>query len=242
MNSAFSRDFEAMTPALENFFKHRLFLAIEFLCLCVLTPGYIIYTKSAPFMFSFLWGAALYGFIILRLVYHDHLRDIWKWSAVNWPNMKPILARWILACVGMTLFIYFYDPERMFSMFSRRFEDDPAMALIAIPLLMLGYTFISALPQEFIFCSFFFERYKPFFGESMQMVGASAFIFAYAHVLYINPVAPTLSLIAGLIFALTYLKTRSLALVTVEHGLYGSYLFLVGLGWYFYGGSVVAQG
>ena len=230
-----------MKATLERFVKNRNFIAFEFFCLCILTPGDIIYTKSAPVMFSFLWGAALYGYLVLRFAYHDHLKDIWKWKEVNWPNMKPIVLRWAMACIGMTLFIYYYDPERMFAMLMERFEEDPKMVFIAIPALMLGYTFISALPQEFIFCSFFFERYKVFFGESTRMVIASAVIFAYAHILYINPVAPTLSLIAGFIFALTYLKTKSLALVTLEHGLYGSYLFLVGLGWYFYGGSVAAQ-
>ena len=40
------------------------------------------------------------------------------------------------------------------------------------------------------------------------------------------------------IFASTYSKTKSLALVTIEHGLYGISLFLIGLGWYFYGGAV----
>ncbi len=70
------------------------------------------------------------------------------------------------------------------------------------------------------------------------MMIASAVMFAYAHLLYINPVAPTLSLLGGLIFASTYLKTKSLALVTIEHGLYGNVLFLIGLGYYFYGGNV----
>ncbi len=60
--------------------------------------------------------------------------------------------------------------------------------------------------------------------------------------MFIDWVAPTLSLVAGYIFAKTYSETRSLALVTIEHGLYGNYLFLVGLGWYFHGGAVAAGG
>jgi len=84
-----------------------------------------------------------------------------------------------------------------------------------------------------------FERYKKFFKSDIAMIIASAVVFAYAHVLYINWVAPFLSFIAGLIFATTYSKTKSLALVTIEHGLYGNVLFLIGLGWYFYGGAVV---
>lgn len=217
-----------------NFLKSKPFLAFEFLCLCILTPGYIIYTKSAPFMFAFLWGAALYGFIILRFVYHDHLKDIWKWKSVNWANMKPLLFRWVLACIAMTVFLYIYDGERMLQMAMER-------GGFVIILLCL-YPILSALPQEFIFCSFFFERYKPFFGNGYVMVAASAITFAYAHCLYLNPVAPALSLLGGVIFALTYMKTKSLALVTVEHGLYGDFLFFIGLGWYFYGGSVIQGG
>lgn len=214
--------------------KNPYFIALEFLCLCILTPAYIIYTKNAPFMFSFLWGAALYGLFILRFVYHDHLKQIWKWRSVTWANMRPILIRFAIACVGMAVFIYFYDPDRM----ARLLLERP----LFIPILLILYPLISALPQEFIFCSFFFERYKIFFGEGAKMVLASAVIFAYAHVLYINPVAPTLSFIGGLIFALTYLKTKSLALVAIEHGLYGNFLFIIGLGWYFHGGYVAAQG
>jgi len=216
---------------MQSLLRTRSYLILEFFILCIALPGSIIYTKSAPFMFVFLWGAALYALFILRVVYHDHLKQIWNWKAVTWANMKPILIRWVIACAAMTLFIWFYDPDRMFRLALER--------PLFIPFLMIMYPILSALPQELIFCSFFFERYKPFFGVASNMVVASAIIFAYAHVLYINPVAPTLSLVGGLIFALTYLKTKSLALVTIEHGLYGNYLFIVGLGWYFHGGSVV---
>lgn len=74
------------------------------------------------------------------------------------------------------------------------------------------------------------------------MIIASAITFAYVHMLYINPIAPILSFVGGIIFAQTYYKHRSLALVTIEHGLYGNFLFLLGLGWYFYSGSVLASG
>ncbi|MGQ0527507.1 MAG: hypothetical protein ACT4OY_05690 [Alphaproteobacteria bacterium] len=55
---------------------------------------------------------------------------------------------------------------------------------------------------------------------------ASAIVFAYAHVLFVNPVAPVFSFPGDLIFARTFAKHRSLALVTIGHGLYGNLLFL----------------
>lgn len=205
-------------------------LALEFFLLCVCLPTVIIVYKLAPFMFLFLWSAAIYCWAVLRFQHHEHLKELWKWDAVTWENMKPLLIRWVFASIGMLAFIYFYDPERVFFLVKERPQ--------IIPFLLLMYPLLSALPQEFIFCSFFFERYKSFFKTQTVMVIASAVVFAYAHVLFINIVAPSLSLIAGVIFAMTYAKTKSLALVTIEHGLYGNVLFLVGLGWYFYGGAV----
>jgi hypothetical protein len=215
---------------MDRILKSRSFITLEFLVLCLLIPAYIIISKNAPFMFAFLWGAALYALVVLYFSYPSSLQDIWKWRAVTRQAMKPLLIRWCFACLAMTAFIWFYDPDRMLAVV----YDRPWF----VPVLVVVYPVFSALPQELIFCSFFFVRYRIFFGQGIKMVIASAVIFAYAHILYINPVAPILSLIGGYIFATTYLKTRSLALVTIEHGLYGNFLFIIGLGWYFYGGSV----
>jgi membrane protease YdiL (CAAX protease family) len=209
---------------------NRFILIVEFLLLCIAVPGYIIFFRHAPYMFAFLWGAALYGFIVYRIFYFQGWRDLWRWETVTWENMKPILWRWGFAVFGMMVFLYFYNPEGMFSLA----KNKPDILLY----LLFLYPVLSALPQELIFCSFFFRRYKPFFGEGKGMVFASALVFAYAHVLYINPVAPVLSFAGGIIFALTYLKHKSLSLVTIEHALYGNALFLIGLGQYFYSGGV----
>ena len=66
----------------------------------------------------------------------------------------------------------------------------------------------------------------------------SSIIFCFAHIFVINWVAPLLGYIGGLIFANTYRKTKSLFIVTLEHALYGNTLFFLGLGWFFWGGSV----
>lgn len=206
-------------------------LAVEFLCLCILLPTSIIVYRLAPYMLLFLWSAAAYCAYHLFIRKHEHFaKDTWKWHAVNKENMKPVILRWLLCCLGMLIFASLYAPERLFDMAYQK----PYFILILFCL----YPLMSAFPQELIFCSFFFHRYKPFFKTEKARIIASALVFAYAHVLYINWVAPFLSLIAGLIFAQTYAKTRSLALVTIEHALYGNALFLIGLGWYFWGGAV----
>lgn len=212
----------------------RSYLVLEFLILCLLIPGLIIYNVWAPFMFLFLWSAAAYAALILRKTDPSRTwKDYWNAQAVTRKNMIPILLRFAIACCCMSLFLWWYDPARLFGLLTYRPEF-----LIT---LMILYPLLSALPQEIIFCTFFFRRYQPFFGSQYGIILASAVIFAYAHILYINPVAPTLSFFGGLIFAMTYAKTKSLALVTIEHGLYGNALFFIGLGYYFYSGGVMAR-
>lgn len=210
--------------------KHQIFLICEFGALCLLVPAIIIQNRYAPYMFAFLWSAALYCLIVIRLRYHKGWLEEWKWKAVTWPNLRPVLIRFGFAVFAMVVFMQLYDPGNLWGLV----RDRPEI----LPYLLLLYPILSALPQELVFCSFFFKRYEPFFGNGAAMVLTSAVVFAYAHVLYINPVAPMLSLAGGIVFATTYRKTRSLALVTIEHSLYGIALFLIGLGKYFYSGGV----
>lgn len=210
--------------------KAKLLLLLEFTIICLLIPTVIITFRLAPYMFSFLWGVALFCWAVMYMMDRGYWTRIIKFDAVNARNLKMILPRWFACTIGMIAFIYFYDPARMFSII----ENRPQI----IPVILFGYPLLSALPQEMIFCGYFFARFRPLIQGERGMILASALVFAYAHVLYINWVAPFLSLIAGLIFASTFSRTHSLALVTLEHALYGISLFMIGLGWYFYGGAV----
>lgn len=219
---------------LRKIFLSKPALILEFILLCIVLPSVIIFFKLAPMMFVFLWSAAVYCYLSLRIIEgKPDWKALWKVEAVTWEAMKPVLIRWVFATLAMGLLCYFYAPERFLFLPQER----PYVVLV----LIFVYPIASALPQEFIFCSFFFRRYGTFFGTGLKMIIASAIVFAYAHVLFINWVAPTLSLIAGYIFARTYQQSKSLALVTIEHGLYGNSLFIIGLGWYFYGGAVGVQ-
>jgi membrane protease YdiL (CAAX protease family) len=62
----------------------------------------------------------------------------------------------------------------------------------------------------------------------------SATAFAFVHIIYDNWWAVGLSFIAGLLFGTTYERTQSLFWVTVEHTIYGSLVFTLGMGNYFY--------
>ncbi len=224
-----------MTTASESkpimaFLNHKAFLIIELFVLAIVIPTIIITQKLAPKMFSFLWGTTLYCIIVYLLTSPRDLNRVWNWPAVNWQTLRPIVLRWAAISVALLGFTWLLFPEKLFMLQRERPE------ILAI--ILFAYPILSALPQEFIFCTFFFKRYEIFFGADTRMLLASAIVFAYAHVLFINWVAPTLSLIAGLIFAHTYQTKQSLSLVTIEHALYGNTLFFIGLGWFFWGGSI----
>lgn len=105
-------------------------------------------------------------------------------------------------------------------------------------IIMVVYPLLSVYPQEIIFRAFPFHRYRALFRSHWSMVGASTAAFAFAHILFRNPLAIVLTAIGGFLFARTYDRTRSVPVVAIEHTLYGCFLFTIGLGRFFYTGAV----
>ena len=143
---------------------------------------------------------------------------------------KGVLMRLVGGSALLAVVFWFVDPERFLAF--------PKGAPTMYVIVLLLYPILSAFPQEVIFRSFFFHRYERIMPDQRVMMLASAFAFAYAHAFLFNLVAPVLALVGGLIFSYTYVRSRSLFAATVEHALWGNILFTIGVGWYFYGGSV----
>ena len=89
-----------------------------------------------------------------------------------------------------------------------------------------------------MFRSYLFARFSGRLLPPVAMLLVSGLGFGFAHIVFGNWVAPTLCAIGGLLFAQTYQRTRSLALVAIEHALFGDFIFTLGLGRYFYHGAV----
>lgn len=206
------------------------FLIAEFLLICITVPFVLIYFRLAPYMFVFLWSALLICIYSYRKTPDTKGVPIWRWNEVNWKNLKPILIRFSISAVLLIGLVYMLIPERAFSLFNER----PKIWFTV----MVMYPLLSAAPQEFIFCTWFFARFKYLFSNEKTLLTAATIIFACTHILYINWVAPILSLFGGYFFAQTYIKTKSLALVSIEHALYGNLIFTIGLGYFFFGGRV----
>ena len=210
-------------------FNSTNYKAIELIILSIIIPFTILFFKFSSNVLIFLWLILIYCICIFCLCEKRHQKYKNK-LLITQNTLIYVFIRWIVFSFGLFIFTFYVFPEKLFIVQ----KSNPGF----IWKIMIFYPFFSALPQEFIFCKFFFARYKSFFGEKTLMVAMSSLAFCLAHILFINWVAPVLGLVGGIIFAGTYKKTKSLLMVSIEHSLYGDTLFFIGLGWFFWGGSV----
>ena len=211
--------------------EKKIIKIIEILTLGFLFPVLVVYFSLSEYILIFLWIIFLYTLIIFIFLYKED--NSFKNSLKLFKHRKYfifIIFRWFFALLILYNFTKILFPEKLFLL-----QNNNNDLLYKIFIL---YPIFSAFPQEFIFCTFFFKRYKSLFKNERIMIFMSSIIFCFAHIFVINWVAPLLGIFGGLLFALTYNKTRSLLLVSFEHALYGNTLFFLGLGWFFWGGSV----
>tara|TARA_B110000008_G_scaffold86424_1_gene88213 strand:+ start:3882 stop:4451 length:570 start_codon:yes stop_codon:yes gene_type:complete len=169
--------------------------------------------------------------IIIYVIEHKNIiYEFKKIFNIDIKVLVKIILRWMFASFLLFLITFYFFNDKFLMIQNNRPE--------ILWKIMILYPIFSALPQEFIFCKFFFYRYKSIFKSDNNLVISSALFFSITHILFLNFIAPILSFIGGLLFANTYNKHRSLLLVSIEHGLYGNTLFFIGLGWYFWGGSL----
>lgn len=102
---------------------------------------------------------------------------------------------------------------------------------LALPIVItVFYPWLSVYPQNVIYRAFFCHRYRPILGSGWPLVFVNAAAFSFGHIMFNNWVVILLTLVGGVIFTRTYLKSRSLLLATTEHAIYGLFCFYLGVG------------
>ncbi|HPN85160.1 MAG TPA: CPBP family intramembrane metalloprotease [Victivallales bacterium] len=152
----------------------------------------------------------------------------WKISPIP-RDIFIILAIFAISSIILTGYVLIFAPEK-FLIFPK---TKPFFWLIV----MLLYPLLSVFPQEFIYRTFFFERYSSIFTGQNTIILASSITFSFLHIVFGNWVAVLLTFIGGILFSVNYMRNKSLFWVCFEHYLYGAIIFTVGLGRYFYGAS-----
>jgi uncharacterized protein len=196
------------------------FLLLELLLLFVIFPilyffDLIPFHKLVPLIVLFIY-------CVIILVRQRHANpDRFKTKA-NW---RLILLRFIGMSILILVWIKIFSTNPLFADFNTNKK---------LLLMTIIYPFSSAFPQELIFREFFFYRYKPIFQKEIVLIGVNVILFAFAHIYFANWTILIFTLIGGTIFALTYLKTKSLFVVTIEHTLFGMLILSSGLSEQFY--------
>lgn len=194
----------------------------------MLAPTALAMYLPPRLLFPAIWLLALGCLAALLADRTFSRRELWNPAGVAlvW---RPVLVRFALCAALLTLALAIFSPERLLSLPRER----PALWLV----IMLGYPVLSVYAQELAFRAFFLRRYAPLFAHRTHLWLVNALAFGYAHVVMHNWLAVGLSVIGGWFFAQTYSRSRSTLAVSLEHGLYGCFLFTIGWGEFFYAGA-----
>lgn len=137
-------------------------------------------------------------------------------------SKRSSLISLLLVIVAATAYRYSLEPSLLFQVPLTR----PLMWLG----ICLGYAIFSAFPLEFIYRVFFYNRYRALFGTHFVFVLYNSLLFALAHLIFGNNLVLIIAFIGGLLFNYSYSKNQSYLLVSIEHSVYGCWLFTIGMG------------
>lgn len=209
----------------------RAWLFAEFLAIYVAFPCFMsaFRYELGGLVIPILMVTGIACLFILRRDRQFNRRQLWNPDSMA-RSLKLILIRFLVGASVLAVMVWHYTPDRLLDL-----PRDHTVVWLAI---LVIYPIFSVYPQEIIFRTFLFHRYRSLFGRTRTMIFVSAFVFGLAHLFLANWIAPALSTIGGFLFAMTYARSRSTLQSALEHALWGDFLFTVGLGLYFYGGAV----
>lgn len=136
--------------------------------------------------------------------------------------LRKLALRFLWIVIATSLFVYFTDEDLLFKVVFSNWKKWLMYTVI--------YMIFSVYPQELIFRTFFFKRYDELFPKKSLLIFLNAIIFSLAHVFYKNAIVVVITLIGGWLFARTFYRTNSTLMVTIEHILFGSWIYIIGMG------------
>ena len=194
-------------------------LVLEYILLMVLLP--LSFLLPYPLFLKIGFSLAALGYIFLIMKRQNMLKS----QTINksWKSFWLQLTIRFVLIASITFFIVrFFYPEALFMVLGM----NPLLWL----LILIVYAGISVPLQELIYRTYYFNRYKSLFKNDYMFILVNGLIFSLAHVFFKNWLVMLMTFVGGLLFALTYKKTRSTMLVSIEHAIYGYWLFIVGMG------------
>lgn len=192
----------------------------EFFVIFILIPVVFIFQFNAWIKLSI--GLIGFAYIVVLLLRVEKL--LFKIASnLKWKIFfKDTFLKLLLIAFITFLFVFFTDKDAFFNVMLHK----PKLWVI----ILFVYSFFSVYPQELIYRTFFFQRYKELISNETLFLFINAIVFSLGHIFFRNTLVLILTFLGGLLFAFTYSKTKSTLLVSIEHAIYGSWLFTVGMG------------
>jgi membrane protease YdiL (CAAX protease family) len=206
--------------------KSAITMAVLFVVLPLLFLG--IGSRAISFIIPTLIAVSVWCARSLSRESREALWDVRPLKKEGW----RIVERFLVGALVTTVAMYALAPQRFMSLP----RHNPRLWLAICVL----YPLLSAYPQEVIYRAFFFEHSAHILpGLRVSWVLAlNVALFGLAHFVFGNIWAPILAAAGGLLFASTYLRSRSVICAALEHALWGNLIFTIGLGPLFVGGTV----
>ena len=197
--------------------KYKFF---EFFIIFIIIP--VSFVLNFSIWIKMIVGVLGFGYVLFILLKVEK-QKLKLSTSLNWSLFwKQTLLKLVVISLITTVFVYYTDRSNLF------------VVLLNKPKLWLGilffYSFFSVYPQELIYRTFYFKRYATLFKSEPLFIFVNAIVFSLAHLFFKNTLVLVLTFLGGLLFAFTFNKTQSTVLVSIEHALYGCWLFTVGMG------------
>ncbi len=202
-----------------------VWLWIEFILLFIGVPLLILFDIGIIHPSSLVLPVLIGIIIYLRRNSEFKTRDLIRFGVHRKELFKHGIAI-ILVALTMFLVLFFFDRDNLFNLGRANWQ--------ILLVLCFFYPVFSAYGQEVIYRLFLFNRYKYIFKEDKRLVWASSIVFSFVHIVYYSHVSIILTLLLGLYLSKVYVKTKSVLLTAILHGIYGNLVFIIGLGQYFW--------
>ncbi|MDO6597290.1 type II CAAX endopeptidase family protein [Oceanihabitans sp. 2_MG-2023] len=192
----------------------------EFFILFILLPVSFVFNYS--FVIKLILGVIGFVYVIYILLKVEG--NTFKINPnLNWKHFwKVTFFKTIIIGVLTTIFVWYTSKDSLFNVVLNK----PFLWLA----ILFVYSVFSVYPQELIYRTFYFQRYKNLFVNHQILMLVNAIVFSLAHLFFKNSLVILLTFVGGLLFAFTFHKTKSTFLVSIEHAIYGCWLFTVGMG------------
>lgn len=207
-------------------------LWLEFVLIFLVAPvAFAVFVQRVGYRGAMVPVLVLLGTVVVLVVHAspDFDRDLLTRMPLEHPHVATVALRFAILGAMLAAIGYRFAPE----LFLRLPRHNPRFFI----LLALLYPMLSVIPQGLLWRVWFAYRYAPLLDDRGSLLAMGAATFALAHLVFRNWLAIAVTAVGGALFLDTYLRTQSMLVAAIEHGLYGVAAFTFGLGKFLYLGA-----